>query len=96
MITNRPEYIVTYFAILANVAIVVPINPTFKEKEVEYILNDSECIMLITEQLTKPVVENILDPVLDYVSFIDDIPKSGTGKLLKTALKELDKNMLAK
>ncbi len=35
MMTNRPEYIITYFAILANGATVVPINPTFKEKEVD-------------------------------------------------------------
>ena len=76
MMTNRPEYIVTYFAILANGATVVPINPTFKEKEVEYILNDSECILLITEQLTKPVIENILEqvPAIKQVIVYSDTP----------------------
>ena len=38
MMTNRPEYIVSYFAILANGARVVPINPTFKEQEITYIV----------------------------------------------------------
>ena len=76
MMTNRPEYIITYFAILANGGTVVPINPTFKEKEVEYILNDSESVILITEQLTKPVVENILEevPAIKQVILYSDTP----------------------
>ena len=32
--------------------------------------------------------------VPDYICFIDQIPKSGTGKILKTALKELDKKQV--
>ena len=61
MMTNRPEYIITYFAILANGGTVVPLNPTFKEQEVTYIVNDSESEMLIMEDASKPVVEKAMD-----------------------------------
>lgn len=57
MMTNRPEYIITYFAILANGATVVPLNPLFKELEVTYILNDSESEFLIIEELSRQVIE---------------------------------------
>lgn len=60
LMTNRPEYIVTYFAILANGGIVVPINPTFKEQEVTYIMNDSESEFLIMEDIPKAVVVNAM------------------------------------
>lgn len=56
MMTNRPEYIVSYFAILANGATVVPINPTFKEQEITYIVNDSESQFLLMESIVKPVI----------------------------------------
>ncbi len=56
MMTNRPEYIVSYFAILANGATVVPINPTFKEQETTYIVNDSQSQFLLIEAVVKPVI----------------------------------------
>lgn len=56
MMTNRPEYIIAYFGILAAGGTVVPINPAFKEKEVTYILNDSESELLITEDAAKEVI----------------------------------------
>jgi len=58
MMANKPEYIITYFAILANGATVVPLNPLFKEAEVIYILNDSEAEILVVEQLSLAVIEN--------------------------------------
>lgn len=61
MMTNRPEYIITYFAILANGGTVIPINPTFKEQEVTYIVNDSESEILIIEDASKQVVERAMD-----------------------------------
>lgn len=61
MMTNRPEYIITYFAILANGGTVVPINPAFKEQEVTYILNDSEATFLIIEDASKSVIEKAMD-----------------------------------
>ncbi len=57
MVGNRPEYIISYFAILANGATVVPINPQFMENEVTYILNDSEADFIIIEESTMGVVK---------------------------------------
>ncbi|RFU64706.1 class I adenylate-forming enzyme family protein [Peribacillus glennii] len=51
MMGNKPEYIVTYFALLSVGAIVVPINPTFKENEITHILNDSEAVALIVDEI---------------------------------------------
>ena len=76
MMTNRPEYIVTYFAILSNGGTVVPINPAFKEQEVTYILNDSESELLIIEDASKPVVVNALEQfttVKKIINYSDEI-----------------------
>jgi long-chain acyl-CoA synthetase len=59
MMTNRPEYVITYFAILAVGASVVPINPLFKEQEVTYILNDSEAEFLFIDELALKTVERL-------------------------------------
>ena len=70
-------------------------DPIFGEKTVAYVVTkDPE----LTEQAVRDYCkEKIAEyKVPDFVSFIDDIPKSGTGKLLKTALKKKKKNMLAK
>ena len=78
MMTNRPEYIITYFAILANGGTVVPINPTFKEQEVTYIVNDSESEILIIEDASKPVVEKAIDQfktiktIINYSETVDE------------------------
>ncbi|OLO36360.1 hypothetical protein BTR23_15940 [Alkalihalophilus pseudofirmus] len=58
MMTNRPEYVISYFAILAVGAAVVPINPMFKERELVYALNDSESTALIYESHFSNVVIN--------------------------------------
>jgi long-chain acyl-CoA synthetase len=50
MMGNKPEYIVTYFALLSVGAIVIPINPTYKESEITHILNDSEAVALIVDE----------------------------------------------
>ena len=78
MLSNRPEYIVSYFAILANGGTVVPINPTFKEQEVTYIVNDSESEILIIEDASKPVIENAMaqfkniKTIINYSDSVDE------------------------
>lgn len=51
MIANKPEYIISYFALLSVGATVIPINPTYKEKEITYILNDSEAEAVIVDEV---------------------------------------------
>lgn len=81
MIANKPEYIITYFALLSLGATVIPINPTFKENEITYILNDSEAEALIVDEVGVAEVQKAeknfktvktiftLQPVEGYVSW---------------------------
>jgi len=48
LLKNSIEFIVSYFAILKAGAIVVPINYMFKEEEIKYILENSECCTVIS------------------------------------------------
>lgn len=51
MMANKPEYAIAYFALLSIGATVIPINPMFKENEISYILNDSESVALIVDEI---------------------------------------------
>jgi long-chain acyl-CoA synthetase len=51
MIANKPEYAIAYFALLSLGATVIPINPTFKENEISYILNDSDAVALVVDEV---------------------------------------------
>jgi long-chain acyl-CoA synthetase len=51
MMANKPDYAVAYFALLSLGATVVPINPLFKANEIIYILNDSEAMALIIDEI---------------------------------------------
>ena len=44
---NYPQFVISYFGALRLGAIVVPCNPLYKDKELEYQLNDSEAEVLI-------------------------------------------------
>jgi long-subunit acyl-CoA synthetase (AMP-forming) len=48
--TNRPEYLITWFAITRIDAIASPMNPSFKEREVAYQLSDSEAVAVVYRQ----------------------------------------------
>ena len=87
MLANRPEYIISYFAILANGGTVVPINPTFKEKEITYILNDSESEYLIMEDASKPAVEKAMGQ-LSTVKTIISVSETEDGRF--TSWQDLD------
>ncbi|PLT35616.1 long-chain fatty acid--CoA ligase [Bacillus sp. V5-8f] len=85
MMGNKPEYIVTYFALLSVGATVIPINPTFKENEITHILNDSEAFALVVDEIGLAEVQKAenkfttvktifsLQPAASYVSLRDVI-----------------------
>jgi long-chain acyl-CoA synthetase len=50
LMTNCPEYIIAYFACWKIGAVAGPINSLLKAEEIEYVLNNSEAVALITEQ----------------------------------------------
>lgn len=60
LLENCPQFVVSYYGTLKAGAIVVPINPMFKEMEMEYQLNDSETENLITLDYLYPTVQKVL------------------------------------
>jgi long-chain acyl-CoA synthetase len=56
MMQNSPEYIISYYALLTIGATVIPINPLFKANEVAYILNNSESVGILTDELAVTTV----------------------------------------
>jgi len=47
MLNNCPEFIVTYFACAYLGAVAVPVNIFYKERELEYLLRDSDSVALV-------------------------------------------------
>jgi long-chain acyl-CoA synthetase len=48
LLSNSPEFVISYFAILKAGAAVVPLNTMFKEGELKYILGDSQSRLVLT------------------------------------------------
>jgi len=51
MLNNCPEFVVSYFACAWLGAVAVPVNIFYKERELEYLLRDSDAVALITNPL---------------------------------------------
>jgi len=56
---NSPEFVVAFFGILKTGATVTALNPSFKEKDAQHQLDDSESIMVIVDEEQYPVIESI-------------------------------------
>lgn len=48
MLPNIPQTVISFYSIMLAGAIVVPVNPLYKEREIEFILNDSGAKAIIT------------------------------------------------
>ncbi|MEK4425785.1 long-chain-fatty-acid--CoA ligase [Solibacillus sp. FSL K6-1523] len=70
MISNRPEYIITYYALLAVGATVIPINPLFKRDELTYILINSDAEALIFDTNSIKTVQNAMNELENVKTFI--------------------------
>ncbi len=55
--TNRAEYVISWFAVTRVGAIVSPINPSYKDREVSYQIDNSESVAVIVQQNLLPLVE---------------------------------------
>jgi malonyl-CoA/methylmalonyl-CoA synthetase len=56
---NRLEFVVTYLAVLALGAVVVPINLAYRRREVAHILGDAEPSLLLSEESQLPVLAEL-------------------------------------
>lgn len=57
--TNRAEYVISWFAIARVGAITSPLNPSYKEREVAYQLDNCEAVAVIVQQELLALVEAI-------------------------------------
>jgi long-chain acyl-CoA synthetase len=48
--TNRPEYVVAFYAVARLGAVSSPMNPSYKEREVAYQLADAQAIAVVVQQ----------------------------------------------
>ena len=55
---NRAEYLISWFAAARIGAVVSPMNPSYKEREVAYQLNDSEAAAVIVQYELLPLVQS--------------------------------------
>jgi acyl-CoA synthetase (AMP-forming)/AMP-acid ligase II len=56
---NCPEYIIAFYAIARVGAIASPMNPSYREREIEYQLNDTEAVAIVAHTSLVPLVEAI-------------------------------------
>jgi len=56
---NSPEFIIAFFGVLKTGATVTALNPSFKEKDAKYQLDDSESVAVIVDDEQYPVIKNI-------------------------------------
>ena len=54
--TNRPEYVIAFYAIARLGAVSSPMNPSYKEREVAYQLGDAQAVAVVTQQDLLPIV----------------------------------------
>ena len=66
---NCPEYLIAYFACWKIGAIAGPINSHLKNEELEYVLNNSEAVALITEQSFLSYID-ALRPRLSFLQHV--------------------------
>jgi len=59
LMTNRPEYVVSFYAIARLGAIISPMNPSYKEREISYQLENSEAVAIVVQNELLPMVEAV-------------------------------------
>jgi len=56
LFSNRPAYVVSYLACASLGAVLVPVNPKFRPREILYVLNNCDAVALITlEEFIEPL-----------------------------------------
>jgi len=74
LMTNRPEFIVSWFSLARVGAIISPMNPSYKEREVGYQLSNSEAVAIVAQYEMLSLIERVQaqTPTLQHVIVVDD------------------------
>ncbi len=69
LMTNRAEYVISWFAIARIGAVASPMNPSYKEREVAYQLSNSDAVAIVVQQELMPLVEVVRTqaPALEHI-----------------------------
>ncbi len=59
LMTNRPEFIISWFALARVGAIISPMNPSYKEREVAYQLSNSEAVAIVAQHELLSLIERV-------------------------------------
>lgn len=57
LMKNQPEFVISWFAVTRIGAVVSPMNPSYKEREVTYQLENSDAVAVIVQHESLPLVE---------------------------------------
>jgi len=70
---NRPEWAIAFFGIISSAATTVPVDVKLSEKEIQFILNDSEAKCVFVSEKYLPIIDNLRDvlPHLERVIALD-------------------------
>src|SRR6266480_6813139 len=74
LMTNRPEFIVSWFALARVGAIISPMNPSYKEREVAYQVSNCEAVAIVVQYQLLSLIERVQaqTPTLQHVIVVDD------------------------
>ncbi|MEG0384774.1 MAG: long-chain-fatty-acid--CoA ligase [Solibacillus sp.] len=75
LLGNCPEFVIAYFGVLRLGAVVVPVNPTYTENELEYILGNSQSKLVIAHATLESMVPNLQEtlPCLESVIYANEM-----------------------
>jgi acyl-CoA synthetase (AMP-forming)/AMP-acid ligase II len=73
LMTNRPEFIVSWIALARVGAIISPMNPSYKEREVAYQLGNCEAVAIVVQYELLSLIESVRGqtPALQHVIVVD-------------------------
>jgi acyl-CoA synthetase (AMP-forming)/AMP-acid ligase II len=69
LMTNRPEFLISWFALARIGAIISPMNPSYKEREVAYQLSNSEAVAIVVQHELLSLVQAVhaQTPALEHM-----------------------------
>ncbi len=60
MLGNSPEFVISYYGIIAADGIIVPVNPVYTAKEVGIILQDADPFAIVTNEQLAPLIDTAM------------------------------------
>ncbi|MFC1621589.1 AMP-dependent synthetase/ligase [Candidatus Omnitrophota bacterium] len=93
---NRPEWAIAYFAIISCAGIIIPLDIKLTEKEIQFILNDTQAKIIFVSEKYLGLIEGLRDvfPHLKHIILLDETPRKDLIQLKDLKLKEGEKKYL--